>query len=76
MKLLVVLAILIIVLLNLLCGIITLEKCYEFDNPIYKPLFILFWPIVWLVVAFWALFGNWIEDVIYYYEEKKERKND
>jgi hypothetical protein len=65
-----------IVLLYLLIGIKVLMALYDFDNPVYKPLFILFWPVILLAALFWVIFGNWIEETIDYYREKKERKND
>lgn len=53
------------------------DQWYEeiFENPIYKPLFVLFWPIPFVFIALWLGFGSWVKDVVDYYKEKKERKN-
>lgn len=70
-----VLLVMAVVLLYLLIGIQVLRDLYEFDNPVYKPLFPLFWPVILLAALFWAIFGNWIEETVGYYREKKEQKN-
>lgn len=48
------------------------DQCYDFENPIFKPLFVLFWPIVLIGVVMWLCFGSWIKETIEYYKNKKE----
>lgn len=52
------------------------DQWYEkiFENPIFKPLFVLFWPIPFVFIGLWLCFGGWIEKTIEYYRERKELK--
>ena len=51
-----------------------LDDLPSIGNPLWKPFLIFFWPIAIVLVGVFS-FKNYIEEVIEYYKEKKNKEN-